>query len=358
MYTFCISIEAQDKFLWQAYYALKSYETRMSPSVPFNVVATVAVDRANPYHVEEYEAILNKMTEEFPFFFWLEHDPLNEKGYPRSYHKIAGPSLLSQTVYWDKIYDNIIILDADVWLVKSFSPHFKIEKDELRFWKAEGIAPNFDTLIKHPYGPELVFEAGYREEELKTKFFEHSAYYMVHKDNFIEFFKEQKEMYRKLHPVFVHIDALERNISNYGTWFCEMYAATFTACQDKYTVKFFDDYFHCGNATKEIFYSFCTFLHFFVAEDQVFWNKFWGWTFPFTDKEWKALENAANEIPKGLLVRGLYANSYYILKTLLKYKDLVNQYRGLRPLDYNDLDTLPKSHKSTECPYCIKTLEG
>lgn len=357
MYTFCISIEAQDKFFWQLYFALKSYERSMCPATPFNVVATVAIDEQNYHHITEYEDILIQMQEEFPFFYWLSHEVVTEKGYPRSYHKIAGPSLLNQAPFWPEIKENILIVDPDVWLVKSFSKEFKIYPGELRFWKASGIGPDFKSLVDFPYGPELVFAAGFREEDLESKWFEHSAYYMFHKEDFEEWFKDQKEMYQKLYPVFLHVDQVDKKYSNYGSWFCEMYAANFTACSDKWRVMFFDDYFHCGNATKETFYFLCTFLHFFVNEDQVFWSKFWDWTFPFTDKEWAAIENAFLEIPKALLGKGLYCNTEYILSTLLDHQEAMNLYRDCRPINYNDHKPL-RAHKSSECEFCIKTLEG
>jgi hypothetical protein len=359
MYTFCISIEATDKFLWQIFYALKSYEKFMSPTTPFNVVATVAYTEGQ---VKEYKEILDKMVEDFEFFFWLEHEVMADKGYPRSFHKIHGPSLLDKAPWWDKVYDNIIVLDADVWLTKPFSIDFQISEGSVRFWRAKGIAPNFDILASYPYFEEMIFAAGLKYEEVKEKWFEHSAYYMIHKSYFKEWFDDVKDVYHDIYPVFKHVEKYcednNAKYDNYAPWFCEMYAPTFASLRLDKEVLFFDSYFHCGNGVKDTYYFLCTFLHFFVAKDQVYWSKFWDWNFPFTDKQWNAITKSLECLPKHLTKNGLFVNTQYILQEMLKYKKDVDSYRPLRSLTYNDLDGAPLAHNSLDCEYCRKILEG
>ena len=338
---------------WQLWYALKSYEQTMPKNALFNVVATVGIDETHPRHIKEYEQILAKMYDEFPFFWAITHKSAVSLGYPRSYNKILGPSLLPDSDIWDNILPNVVTLDVDVLLTNPFPAAYYVNKGEMRFWEAIGIAPTLDILLNNPYGPSLLRAGGIWDK--KEKWFQHSAYHQLHKEDLETYFKDQKEVYKNLYPVFKAYEddeTIKEKQANFGVWFNEMYSAAFAAIRLGFDISFYDSPFHTSNAEFDIPHTHAIFLHFFIgAKDGRFWSKFWDFAFPFTDKEWIAIETANKALKK----EKHFINTKYIVKFLLKHRKKFNKYRELRDKEYNDVVDIP-SHDTFSCAYCKKRI--
>lgn len=319
----------------------------------FNVVATIGVDETHPKHIKELPKVLEALYEEFPFFWALTHESAISIGYPRSYNKILGPSLLPGSNIWDNILPNVITVDVDVLLTTPFPAKYYIEPGQMKFWEAIGIAPTLDILLNNPYGPSLLRAGGIWEK--KEEWFQHSAYHQVHKDDLDAFFKEQKAAYHDIYPVFKAYEEDTRIIdkqANFGTWFNEMYAAVFAAIRLGVDVSFYDSPFHTSNAEFDTSHTQAIFLHFFIgATEGRFWSKFWDFAFPFTDKEWLAIETANKELKK----EPHFENTKYIVKRLLRYKKKFNKYRDLRDREYNDIVDI-QPHEAITCEYCKRRL--